>query len=298
MSAIVSQERGGKLARPVAAVRGSAVGFAAGFRCLLRGLRFVYIEHRELKRFYLPPMLLGLLIMIGGWLFFAYSVDAIVSWVWPEPSVDDWWGIKHFLWSVVHAVAWLILAAASLVTSFLVFMLAAAPFNDLISERVEGILGTWEARPFDLRFLLKDLGHTVLLELARLGVKAAWLLPLFVIGQLIPVVGQAVYIGFGGYLLAKFLGMDYVDWSLARRGYAWRERFRFAKAHRWAIVGFGTAVVLALMIPFGFVLFWPGFVAGGTILAVSLEPEDRRAVSAGAAIVVAASAQTEERRPR
>jgi uncharacterized protein involved in cysteine biosynthesis len=88
--------------------------------------------------------------------------------------------------------------------------------------------------------------------------------------------------------------MDYVDWSLARRGYAWRERFRFAKAHRWAIVGFGTAVVLALMIPFGFVFFWPGFVAGGTILAVSLEPEDRRAASGGEAIEVRAASPAGE----
>ena len=115
-----------------------------------------------------------------------------------------------------------------------------------------------------------------MLELARLGVKAAWLIPLLIVSYIIPVVGQIFYIVFGGYLLVKFLGMDYVDWALARRGYTWRERFRFAKQHRAALVGFGTAVVIVLFIPLGFVAVWPGAVAGGTILCTRLEPEDRR----------------------
>jgi CysZ protein len=85
----------------------------------------------------------------------------------------------------------------------------------------------------------------------------------------------------GGYLLAKFLGMDYVDWCLARRGYTWKERVEFARRHRAAIVGFGAAVTLALLVPFGFIAVWPGAVAGGTILCVRLGPEDRRSPDAG-----------------
>jgi CysZ protein len=155
-------------------------------------------------------------------------------------------------------------------------MIAAAPLSDFISERVEGILGTWTPRPFSVRFLLRDLGSTVLLELRRALIKLAWLLPLFLVSLFVPVVGQVAYIVLGGYLLAKFLGMDYVDWSLARRGYTWRERFAFAKAHRSALLGFGTAVIIALLVPFGFIAVWPGAVAGGTILCTRLEPEDKR----------------------
>lgn len=260
----------------------AVMGFAGGFRCLFEGIRFAYVRHgSRLAKFYLPPMLIGLVIMVVGWNLFYRFNDDIVALFWAEPLAEDWdwewvWWLVHAGWQIVHFLLFVILAAATVVISLLLFMLMAAPFNDIMSEQVEGILGTWEPRPFSVGFLLRDLGHTILLELARLGIKAAWLLPLLVLSYVIPVVGQIFYIVFGGYLLAKFLGMDYVDWTLARRGYTWRERFRFAKQNRMALVGFGTAMILILFIPLGFVAVWPGAVAGGTILCTRLGPEDRR----------------------
>ena len=248
------------------------IGFAAGFRHLFTGLRFAYGQHRELAALYLPPMLLGVVLLVVGWVVFAHVVDDIIVLLWDEP--DGWF--LHALWSIVSFLLWIICAAGTAVVAVVAMMIAAAPLSDFISERVEGILGTWTPRPFSVRFLVRDLGSAVLLELRRALIKLAWLLPLFLASLIIPVVGQVVYIVLGGYLLAKFLGMDYVDWSLARRGYTWRERFAFAKAHRWALVGFGTAVIIALIVPFGFIAVWPGAVAGGTILCSRLEPEDKR----------------------
>lgn len=272
------------LARPIAAAKGTVLGFGAGFRHLFKGLRFAYVDHgRQLARYYLPPMFLGLTILGAGFVTFWLTEDRVVEWavelIWSEPGEDSWTA-THVLWNVfsvvIGALVWAIYGAGTIVASMLLFMLAAAVFNDLISERVEGVLGTWEPRPFDVRFLLGDLGHSLLLELMRLWVKLRLLLPLLIVTYFIPVVGQLAYVVVGGYFLAKYLGMDYVDWALARRGYRWRERFEFAKRHKWALVGFGTAVVLALMIPLGFVAAWPGAVAGGTMLCVSLGPEDRR----------------------
>jgi CysZ protein len=253
------------------------IGFAAGFRHLFAGLRFAYGQHRELAAFYLPPMLFGVLVLIIGWIIFAHVVDDIVALVWDEP--DNWF--LHALWSIVSFLTWVICAAGTAVFAVIAMMIAAAPLSDFISERVEGVLGTWTPRPFSVRFLVRDLGSTILLELRRALIKIAWLLPLFIASLFIPVVGQIAYIVLGGYILAKLLGMDYVDWSLARRGYSWRERFAFAKAHRAALVGFGTAVTLALLVPFGFIAVWPGAVAGGTMLCAKLEPEDRRGSRTG-----------------
>jgi CysZ protein len=267
---------GRELARPVAAARDTVVGFAAGFGFVFKGLRFAYRDHRELARLYAPPMVLAFLIVAGGLVAFGFLSDDIVGWFWAEPGAGDWFGFKHLLWRLLTGLLWLILAAANALLSMVLFSLIAAPWNDLLSERTEGILGTWEPRPLSAGFLLRDAGHTVLLEAARLGIKAAWLLPLFLVSLIIPVVGQVVYIVVGGYLLAKFLGMDYVDWTLARRGFTWKERFAFARRHRWALVGFGSAMILLMLIPLGFVAFWPAAVTGGTMLAVSLGPEDRR----------------------
>jgi CysZ protein len=247
------------------------VGFAAGFRHLFKGLKLAY-GRRELAALYLPPMLLGVTMLIAGMILFALFAGDLVGIFWDEP--DGWF--RKAVWHVVSFLVWVICAVATVVIAVVATMIAAAPLSDFISERVEGILGTWTPRPFSLRFLLRDLGTTLLLELRRALIKIAWLLPLFLASLIIPVVGQIAYIALGGYLLAKFLGMDYVDWSLARRGYTWRERFAFAKANRSALLGFGTAVGLALLLPFGFIAVWPGAVAGGTILCTLLGPEDKR----------------------
>jgi len=282
------------LARPIAAAKSTALGFTAGFRHLFTGMRFVYAgPGRALARYYLPPMFLGLVIYVAGFYLFWFTEDRFVDWavnlIWSEPGEDSW-TVTHVAWNVFSVVigglVWAIYAAGTVVTSVILFMLMAAVFNDLISERVEGIVGTWEPRRFDIKFLLRDLGYTLVLELMRLWVKVRLLLPLLIVTYFIPVIGQLVYMVVGGYFLAKYLGMDYVDWTLARRGYSWRERFQFAKQHKWALVGFGSAMVLALMIPLGFVAAWPGAVAGGTILCVSLGPEDRRRSASGEAVEV------------
>jgi uncharacterized protein involved in cysteine biosynthesis len=237
-----SKQQSRALARPIAAAKRTAVGFTGGFRYLFSGLRFVYVDHgRRLARFYLPPMFLGLTVFGAGALLFWYTEDAVVdwavNWIWSEPGEDSW-TVTQVLWDafsvVIGALVWAIYAAGTLVAAVVLFMLVAAVFNDLISERVEGILGTWEPRRFDLKFVLKDLGQTIVLELLRLWIKVRLLLPLLLLTYFIPVVGQVVYVVVGGYFLAKYLGMDYVDWALARRGYRWRERFAFAKQNKWA----------------------------------------------------------------
>ncbi|MCP4197052.1 MAG: hypothetical protein GY762_07860 [Proteobacteria bacterium] len=250
-------------------------GFTRGFICLFRGLRFAYVDHRELARFYLIPMILSLLFVMSGWVLFGIYIADLITWLWPEPSPEAWWGAKLVLWNATSFLLWIILALATTVIAFVLFSLFAAPFSDLISERVETILGTWTPRPFSLGFMISDLGQTLKLELRRVAVKAVWLIPLFILSLIIPMVGQAVYLLVGGYLLSRLTGMDYIDWCAARRGWSWKKRVAFTAEHRWAVTGLGTAVVLSLMIPLAFVVIWPGAVAGGTILFTSLH-KDRR----------------------
>ncbi len=264
------------LARGADELKSTAMGFADGFACLFRGMRFVYVDHRELARFYLPPMLLAVILLIGGWVLFAMNVDQIIELIWSEPDPEAWYGIQHFLWKALSIVLWVIVAVAAAVLTAALFALFAAPFSDFISERVEGILGTWTPRPFSFKFMVKDLVQTVRFELTRLFLKLAWLVPLFVLSLVIPVVGHAIYVVFGGYILSKYYGMDYIDWCAARRGWSWKKRFAFAKKHRFALCGLGSAVLLSLMIPLAFVFVWPAAVAGGAILFTTLHADSAK----------------------
>ncbi len=244
------------------------LGFTAGFGSLFKGLRFVYVEHRELAKLFAAPMIIALLFVIGAWFFFAASVDTVTGWLWDEPAP----GFLHVLWSILAMLVFMALGLGTAVLIMVSLPLFVAPFNDLLSEKIEDIRGTWQARPFSMSFLVQDLGQTIALELRRAGIKLAWLAPLFLF-SFVPVVGSAVYFIFGGYFLTKYTGMDYIDWCAARRGWTWAERMAFAQKHRWALCGLGTAVVLSLLIPLAFPVIWPGAVAAGTLLFTRIREE-------------------------
>ena len=249
----------------------SRVGAFEGFRCLFSGLRMVYVTHRGLARFYLIPMILALVITVAAWVLFYQYSDDIVRWVWSEPDGDAWWGLLHFLWRFVSFAVFLASAALTALSSVFLFSLLTVTVNDLFSERIEGILGTWTPREFSIRFLIADFGNTLRFEAARFFLKLAWLVPLFLLSLVIPVIGHLVYLIVGGYFLCKYTGMDYIDWCAARRGRTWKERLLYAKKHRAAVAGFGFGVVLSFMVPLLFVFVWPGAVAGGTMLFLKLE---------------------------
>jgi CysZ protein len=247
------------------------LGFIDGFSCLFQGLRLTYGTKLGLAKYYLPPMILALLIVASAWVLFWNISDDIVRFVWAEPALNAWFGFKHLLWRVVSLVVFVASAGLVALSSVFLFSLLTASVNDLFSEKIEGILGTWTPRNFSFRFLITDLGHSAKFMFIRFCMKMAWLIPLFIASILIPVIGQAVYVFVGGYFLCKYTGMDYIDWCAARREISWKDRLAFGKTHKLAVCGLGAAVVLSFFIPLLFVVVWPGAVAGGTILFLKIE---------------------------
>lgn len=248
----------------------TTIGFLDGLLSVPRGARLVYLQHPRLLRWCIPPMLLAALLILGGFILFGWAVGPMMEWIWPRPEAEAALWLRA-LWQTASLVAWAVCALLTVVLTLVTFALLTAPFQDLLSEQVEGILGSWSSPPFSVARLMKDLGHSVALAAARIGVKLAWLIPTFLLSLLIPVVGPALYLVLGGYLLAHSTGMDHIDWCGARRGWSWRERLAFGRLHRWALAGLGTAVLATLLIPFAFVLAWPAAVAGGTLLFVQME---------------------------
>jgi uncharacterized protein involved in cysteine biosynthesis len=248
----------------------TVVGFSDGFACLFRGMRFVWQHRPSLGWLIYPPMLLCAGMVIAAGFGIAHGVPRLVDGFWSEPSLEAWWGIKHFFWQWLEVPVTLLLGLVavlgSLLATFALFSLLTAAFCDALSEKVEVLRGTFEARPFSWSFLMKDIWESLRLEISHLGFKLVWLLPLFVGSLLIPVIGQVLYVVGGGYILARRTGMDYLDWCGARRGWNTQKRFEFMRRHRPAVLGLGTAVLLTWAIPLAFVLLWPAAVAGGAIL--------------------------------
>lgn len=247
------------------------LSFLEGVRCLLQGLRMAYGRRHRLARYWLVPTLLALLVVAGGWVLFWVLSDDVVRLVWSEPARDEWRGLAHVLWRLVAVIVFVASAGLLALFSTSLFSLLTTPVNDLFSEKVEGLLGTWTPRPFSLRFLLTDAAQGVWFVAVRFCLKMLWLVPLFLVSLVVPVIGQLLFAVVGGYFVCKYTGMDYVDWCAARRALTWKDRLAFGKANRLALCGLGAGVVVSLLVPFLFVVVWPGAVVGGTILFLKIE---------------------------
>ena len=115
--------------------------------------------------------------------------------------------------------------------------------------------------------------RTVGLELTKLVIYLAVMIPLFMLSFALPGVGQILYSVVGFLFTALYFAIDYIDWPAARRNKALGYRSQVLKERFAACFGFGTGVFLFLWVPFLNLFFMPAAVAGGTLLFLDLEGE-------------------------
>jgi len=267
VSALADKARG-VVGAPVRA----GFGFWDGLRYPFRGLRFVYVEHRGLARYWLVPLLLtaGALVAViyGSVELHGPLTDAM----WATPTGE---GIGPGALRVLHAilsfVVGILLAAVGFVVVVALTTVFAAPFNDALSEEVERLRTGRPGPPFRLGALLRDIGRTVTLELVKLALYVAVMGPLFVLSLAVPGVGPIAYSVFSFLFTAMYFALDYIDWPVARRGLGLRYRRELLARRRATFLGFGTGVWLFLFIPLLNLFFMPAAVAGGTLLYLDLE---------------------------
>jgi CysZ protein len=250
----------------------SRIGFFAGLGYVRRGARFVYREHPGLARLWLPPVVLtGAGIVAVLWLLVRYHGVAVDA-VWAMPQGEGWAvTLERGLHHVLEALTTLVLAAAGLTAVALCGSVIAAPFNDLLSEQVEKLQTGRVGASLSLRVVGRDLVRSVGLQLSKLALYALVMGALFLVGLVLPVVGEVLYpiVGFG--VTALFLAIDYMDWAACRHGLAGSARVSFALKHLRAALGFGAGIWLLLFVPVVDLLFMPAAVAGATMMFLDLE---------------------------
>jgi CysZ protein len=267
-----------KVARSATAVVTSPIGFARGVSYALRGMRFVYVQHPKLARYWVFPILITGAALAAVFYGAGSYYDDLGGVVW-SLLPDSWNDATGWVGGLLGALRWLIELIAGILITLLGLVLVlvvssvvAAPFNDALSEAVEHILTGEKAPPFSMRRMLADVARTIRLELLKVTVYLLVVGPMFLASFLVPGVGQVVsLVGFA--LTAVYLGIDYVDWPAARRDWSVRDRLQFARGQLPAVAGFGVGVWLLLFIPLVNLFFMPAAVAGGTILFLALHPE-------------------------
>lgn len=260
------------LARP-------AVGYWTGFSYPFKGLKFVYVEHPGLVRYWIFPILITLVAFCGaGWASWHYS-DALVDSFWATPVGDGWLdAVLRFFHSALAFVFSILLWGLSTMVLVLLTSVIAAPFNGALSAAVERLATGREVADEGIAALVRDVWRTILLELMKLALFLLVMVPLFVLQWVIPGVGSVLYAVFSFVFTSWFWAIDYVDWPAERRGWTPGQRLANARKRFVPMFGFGCGVWLFLFVPLLNLFFMPAAVAGGTLLFLDMEgPADAAA---------------------
>ena len=252
----------------------ASLGFFRGLSSPLRGARFVYRDHPGLARFWIVPVLLTAAALgAAGYAAIVFGpqwADAL----WAAPEQEGLWGyVLGGLHAVYKVVLTVFFAALGVLVSVACSTVLAAPFNDALSREVERLV-TGRSAPLDLTVsLFVDLLRTVGIELMKLAIYAAIMLPLMVGGWVVPGIGQLVTSPMAVLLSVSFLAVDYVDWPAARRDWPIGRRLGLLRRYPRLMLGFGLGVWALLFVPLLNLLFMPAAVAGGTLMFLDLERE-------------------------
>jgi len=249
---------------------------ADGLAIHAEGLRLLRRE-RSLWRLALVPFLIALAaLLVTGALLFAYLdvVHAVATaWI-PALEAGGWYtwlwiGPARALAFVVGLLLTAALMGLALVLAFLVANVLASPFLDALSRRVEAVVEgrVEEIEDAGVFGLIREGGRAMSEELRRLFFFALIQGVVLLLGLVVP----------GGQLLAPpvmvaitilFLPLDYASYTLDRRRVRFREKRRWIRRHRLAMIGFGAGAFATLVVPGLNFVALPALVVSGTLLAL------------------------------
>ncbi len=235
---------------------------------IVRGAIFVW-SHKVLWKYAAAPVIISIVILLGSYILLYDLFIKLIS-----PYTSQWYGqVIYYLLLVIITVALLGLSL------FIVTRLAsavAAPFNDVISRKAEEITaGVFHETAFSLLIFLKDSGRLFVHSFRLLGLYLA-LLILGLVLLLVPVIGGALYTGFGVLLSAYMFGYEYLGYPMDRRGFSWAQKKKFIRSRLSSVLGFGLANVAFAAVPIINFFFIPAAVVGGTLLFLDMTKESKK----------------------
>ena len=235
--------------------------FLSGASYVLRGSRLAV--RPELRRFVLIPLMINTLVFSAAIWFGISQFDALLEWL--LPAGNSWWA------EYARAALWVIFSVIVLLILFFTFTVLAnligAPFNGLLSEKVENYLsGEVLQNGGGVRDFLSTILPSLMSEVKKLLYFLSLGIAIFLLA-LIP----------GLNVLSPILWALYTSWMLATEYAAYpmeNHKMYFSrirselKSHKSVAFGFGLAVMIMSTIPVVNFFVMPVAVSGATALWV------------------------------
>ena len=216
---------------------------------------FTLLNQKGLRLYALVPVLINMLIFGTGF-YYAYGYIETLRAEFGQ-WLPEWLAfLSYILWPLfIISAGILVIYGFTLVTQ-----LIAAPFNAILSEKVEAHLGLPTASEDASIGFWHALKNAVPREISKLMKSLKWLV-LMLILSFVPVINMLVPV-IGAWLIA----IDYLDYPADNRGMTFSESLQKIEQSRFQHLSFGILVSIVSFIPILNLFVVPAAVAGGTAL--------------------------------
>jgi CysZ protein len=189
----------------------------------------------------------------------------------PATAGDGIWQTAMY-WFIVSAhiilriIFMILIVVCFLLVTFVLGLIVAGPFNEILSEKTESIATGRVEPPFSWRRFGSNIVRSLIVEsqkaLLFLGIPI-----IFLFFHFLPVIGSFIAIGLTGVFEMWATGFAFTDYPMSRRMMSFRERTGLARDNLFTILAFGCV----FWIPGLIILCSPPLVVGGTLLYSELK---------------------------
>ncbi|WP_440876093.1 sulfate transporter CysZ [Thalassotalea sp. PLHSN55] len=220
---------------------------------------FELIKLKGIRRFVFIPLIANVLLFSIAFYYLFQQLDVYMA------MIESW--LPDFL-SWLSVVIWPIAVITMLITFSFIFSSVAnwiaAPFNGLLSEKMELLLSGEKPTDMSMTELVKDIPRT----LSREWTKFVYYLPraigFLILLFVLPLIGQILWFLFVAWMMA----IQYKDYPFDNHKIPFNEMKSALKANQGLSYSFGITVSIFAMIPLINLIVMPVAICGATALWV------------------------------
>ncbi|WDE03254.1 sulfate transporter CysZ [Thalassomonas viridans] len=220
---------------------------------------FELIRLKGIRRFVFIPLIVNLLFFSAAFYYLFLELEHYMAIL--EGMVPEWlsW-IGYVLWPLAIFTLLVIFSFIfSTVTNWL-----AAPFNGLLSEKVEERLTGQPASDGGITDIIKDIPRTLGREWCKLKYYLPRAIGFFLIMWFLPVIGQLIWFLFVAWMMA----VQYKDYPFDNHKISFAEMKSALQERKGLSYSFGITVAVFSMVPIINLIVMPVAICGATALWV------------------------------
>jgi CysZ protein len=229
----------------------------SGASYFLKG--FSLIRQKGIRRFVFIPLSINVLLFTFAFYFVYLEINSymqsIMAWL---PSWLDW--LSVLLWPLAVLT---VLVIFSFIFSTVANWLAA-PFNGLLSEKMEAILSGQETPQGNMLDIVKDVPRTLSREWQKLSYYLPRAIGFFIVLCVLPILGQIIWFLFIAWMMA----IQYKDYAFDNHKIPFAQMKEILKQNKSLSYSFGITVTVFSMIPIVNLVVMPVAICGATALWV------------------------------